>query len=227
MSASVRQLARDEYPGALLEIPCPPDTLWMRGTLPPRGTKLLAVVGSRKLSPYGRETCAYLISGLSGYPISIISGLALGADACAHEAALAAGLHTIAVPGSGLDDSVLYPRSNVGLAQKILAAGGALLSEHEPTHRAQISDFPSRNRIMAGMADTVLLIEAGEKSGTLITARLAVEYNREVLCVPHRIHDAHGVGTHQFIRLGATLISGSADILEALRLEPKLTDCIK
>lgn len=221
MSASVRQLARDEYPGSLIEIPDAPTALFLRGELPAPHLKLLTVVGSRALSSYGRDVCNHLIQGLSGYPISIVSGLALGTDTCAHEAALRAGLHTIAVPGSGLHDSVIYPRSNAGLATEILYKGGALLSEHPPFHKARVFDFPSRNRIMAGMADSVLLIEAGEKSGTLITARLAGEYNKELLCVPHRINDPNGIGNHQFLRLGATLVSEPSHILEALRLEQK------
>lgn len=221
MALGLRQLTPDEYPGALKEIPDPPKTLWMFGTMPPPGTKLLAVVGSRALSRYGKEACEYLIAGLAGYPVSIVSGLALGADACAHKAALAAGLHTIAVPGSGLGDAVIYPRAHAGLAKDILASGGALVSEQEPEHRARPEDFPSRNRIMAGMADAILVIEAGQRSGTLITARLTAEYNRDLLCVPHRIGDPHGFGSHLFIRLGAALVSEPAHILEALGIPPR------
>ncbi len=217
----IRTLARGELPAALYEIPGPPSKLWMRGTLPPSGTKYLAVVGSRALSAYGRDACESLIAGLAGYPVSIVSGLALGADACAHRAALSAGLHTVAIPGSGLDDSVIGPRANLGLARDILAAGGALVSEHEPLHKAAPWDFPSRNRIMAGMADAVLVIEASAKSGTLITARLAGEYGRELLVVPHRIGDLHGYGPHLFARLGAAIVTEPAHILEALSITPR------
>ncbi len=203
---------------ALLEIPKPPEQLWVSGLLPPPEIKKLAVVGSRALSRYGRESCEYLLEGLRGYPISIISGLALGADACAHRAALAAGLHTIAIPGSGLDDHVIGPRSNYGLAMSILAAGGALLSEQEPGHAARPEDFPSRNRIMVGLSDAVLIIEAGEHSGTLITARMAADYNRDLLCVPHRIGDTHSYGSHLFLRLGAAHISEPSHLLEALNI---------
>lgn len=219
MATPLRQLAREEYPKGLLEIPEPPAFLWMRGSYAPLGTKHLVVVGSRSLSPYGQQACQDLLAGLAGHPISVVSGLALGADACAHRAALAAGLHTIAVPGSGLMDSVLAPRTNLSLAEEILAAGGALLSEQEPDHVPFPSDFPSRNRIMVGMADAVLVIEAGERSGTLITARLAADYNRNLLCVPHRIGDPNGVGANQFIRLGAELVTEPTHILQALGLE--------
>jgi DNA processing protein len=208
----------------LAEIPHPPGRLWLRGSLPapPQPhTKLLAVVGSRALTRYGREVCEQLIASLSGYPISIVSGLALGADGVAHRAALTAGLHTIAIPGSGLLDTVISPRTNYGLARAILDAGGALVSEQEPDHSAHPYDFPSRNRLMVGVADAVLIIEAGPRSGTLITARLAGEYNRELLCVPHRVGDPHGYGAHLFLRLGATQVTESAHILEALRITPR------
>lgn len=217
----IRRVSPEEYPTGLAEIPQPPKNLFVRGTWPAPHIKRLAVVGSRALSPYGRDACTYLIKGLRGYPISIVSGLALGTDACAHEAALAAGLHTIAVPGSGLDDSVLYPRTNVELAKQILKSGGLLLSEHDAMHRAAPHDFPARNRIMVGMSDAVLVIEAGVRSGTLITARMAHEYNRDLLCVPHRINDAHGFGASLFIRLGAALVSEPAHILEALGIQTK------
>lgn len=221
MLAGLRQLAAAEYPAALTHIPEPPERLWMQGAWAPAGTKHLAVVGSRALSRYGKDACDMLIAGLEGYPISIVSGLALGADAAAHRAALRHGLHTIAIPGSGLGESVLYPRANVGLARSIIDAGGALLSEHEPDYKPHSYDFPSRNRIMAGIADAVLVIEAGDKSGTLITARLASEYNRDLLCVPHRIGDPHGFAAHIFIRLGAALVTEPMHILEALGIAPR------
>lgn len=194
----------------------------MRGSWAPEGTKYLAVVGSRALTRYGKEACDTLISGLAGYPISIVSGLALGADAAAHRAALKAGLHTLAIPGSGLNDEVISPRSNADLARDILEAGGMLLSEQNPDEPSRPQYFPSRNRIMVGIADAVLVIEAGDKSGTLITARLASEYNRDLLCVPHRIGDPHGFGSHLFIRLGAALVTEPLHILEALHIPPRV-----
>ena len=162
-----------------------------------------------------------LITGLAGYPISIVSGLALGVDTCAHKAALAAGLHTLALPGSGLDDDVLYPRSNRLFAKEILQAGGGFLSEYASDTLSRVHFFPERNRLMVGIADAVLVIEAGQKSGTLITARLASEYNRDLLCIPHRIADPHSFGPHLFIRLGAALVSESIHILEALHIPPR------
>ncbi|MDB5244351.1 MAG: protecting protein DprA [Parcubacteria group bacterium] len=217
----VRELPKSQWPKQLLQIPQPPNQLWMRGQLPLPGTKLLTVVGSRAMTRYGEEACQKLISGLSGYPISIVSGLALGTDTCAHKAALAAGLHTLAVPGSGLGDDVIYPRSNRTFAKEIIEKGGGLLSEYAQDEASRIHYFPERNRLMAGLSDAVLVIEAGEKSGTLITARLASEYNRDLLCVPHRIGDPHSFGSHLFIRLGATLVSEPLHILEALKITPR------
>jgi len=214
----VRELPRDEWPEQLLEIPQVPTRLWVRGTLPPEGARLLTVVGSRAMSRYGQEACEKLITGLAGYPISIVS-----VDTCAHRAALKAGLHTLAVPGSGLGDEVLYPQSNRTFAQEILEKGGGLLSEYPSDALSRVHFFPERNRLMVGIAHAVLIIEAGQKSGTLITARLASEYNRELLCVPHRIGDPHAFGPHLFIRLGATLVTESLHILEALGIPPRET----
>lgn len=212
----IERLNDDKFPPQLLEIPEPPRELWVVGELPPPETVLLTVVGSRKCTSYGKEACDELIAGLRGYDIAIVSGLAIGTDTNAHRSALLAGLRTIAVPGSGLDPSVIYPRSNLRLAEEIVEAGGALLSEFEPTMRAAEWTFPKRNRIMAGLSRATLLIEASEKSGTLITARLASDYNRDVLVVPGSIFSEASRGTHQFLKLGATPVTSSEDILLAL-----------
>ncbi|MDD3531035.1 MAG: DNA-processing protein DprA [Candidatus Pacebacteria bacterium] len=217
----IRELEREEWPAQLREIPQQPKQLWLRGALPPKGHKLLTVVGSRAMTRYGQEACEKLIAGLAGYPISIVSGLALGVDTCAHKAALAAGLHTLVLPGSGLGDDVLYPRSNRGFAKEILEKGGGMLSEYPPDEASRAHYFPARNRLMVGLADAVLVIEAGNKSGTLITARLASEYNRDLLCIPHRIGDPHAFGPHLFIRLGAALVTEPLHILEALGIPPR------
>ncbi|MBU6321453.1 MAG: DNA-processing protein DprA [Patescibacteria group bacterium] len=222
----IRELAREEWEAAewgarLREIPQPPAKLWARGAMIPAGHKALVVVGSRAMTRYGEEACRLLVAGLAGYPISIVSGLALGMDTAAHKAALAAGLHTLALPGSGLGDDVIYPRSNRGFALEILDAGGGMLAEYAPEEKTRLHYFPARNRLMVGIADAVLIIEAGQKSGTLITARLAAEYNRDLLAVPHRIGDPHAFGPHLFIRLGATLVTEPLHILEALGIAPR------
>jgi DNA processing protein len=152
--------------------------------------------------------------------VAIVSGLALGIDGIAHEAALHAGLSTVAVLPSGASDAVIYPPSHRPLAGRILASGGALISEFADDFTPQTWSFPQRNRIMAGLAKAILVVEAGEKSGTLITARLAMEYNREVLVVPHPIGTASGEGCNQLLRQGTTLVRSSEDILEALGIAP-------
>ncbi len=220
----IKKLKKAEHPPMLAEIPKPPTELYCEGTLPDFAEyKLLTVVGSRKFSRYGRDVCEALISGLKGYNVVIVSGLALGIDAISHQAALDAGLLTIAVPGSGLSREVLHPRTNHKLADEIVKSGGALLSEYEPLMPAGLHTFPERNRIMVGMSHAVLLIEAAERSGTLITARLTTEYNRELLAVPHDITRVTAQGVNQFLKLGATLVTESADILQALGIDPEVS----
>lgn len=202
----------------LLEIPQPPIQLWSKGVLPPDDITLLAVVGSRQYTSYGKQALDYLIDGLRGYPIGIVSGLALGIDALAHEAALRNNLYTLAIPGSGL--GAVAPATNRGLAERILEHGGGLLSELSPETGAAKWTFPSRNRIIAGLCKGTLLVEAGEKSGTLITARMTVDYNRELLAIPGSIFSNNSYGTHQFLKLGATMVTEPTDILYALGIEP-------
>jgi len=218
MNFPVHQLPCESWPERLLEIPQPPKALYLRGQLPPSNLKILSVVGSRKYTTYGKQVVAELISGLSNYPIGIVSGLALGIDSLAHQAALDAQLYTLAIPGGGIADEALYPATHKPLAQKILAAGGGLLNEFEPTFRATGWSFPQRNRLVAGISHAVLLIEAEEKSGTLITARMAADYNRELLVVPGSIFSKNSRGTHQFLKLGATPVTSSADILDVLNI---------
>lgn len=219
MKAELWKLETRTLPASLLEIPKPPQHLWIRGQLPQADMRYLAVVGSRKYTPYGKQVCEHLIAGLRGFPIAIVSGLALGIDAIAHKAALHADLVCVGVPGSGLDWNALYPRTNVGLARAILESGGALVSEFEPNLKAAPWTFPQRNRIMVGLSHAILVIEAEERSGTLITARLASDYNRELLVVPGSIFSAASKGAHQFIKLGATVITSPEDILDALGIE--------
>lgn len=215
----MRTLAPNEFPPLLAEIPKPPSVLYIEGTLPPPTTTYLTVVGSRKVSRYGRDACEHLIQGLSGYPISIVSGLALGIDGIAHEAALKARLHTVAIPGSGLSEKVLYPRTHLSLAKEIVKAGGALLSECEPEEPAAPYQFPKRNRLLAGISSATLIIEATEKSGTLITAKYASDFNRDLMIVPHSIFSESGSGGHLFMRLGAAPVRTPEDILEILQIE--------
>jgi DNA processing protein len=215
----MRQLKPRDFPPLLREIPDAPKSLYIQGTLPDEDTVYLCVVGSRACTAYGKRMTQKLIAGLSRYKVAIVSGMALGVDAEAHRAALDAGLPTIAVLPSGLSENVLYPSANKPLAAKILARGGALISENEPDFKAALYSFAQRNRIVAGLCKAVLIIEGGEKSGTLITARLALDYNREVLAIPHELGRETGEGVNKLIRDGATLVRSSEDILEALGLK--------
>lgn len=216
MKFDLEVLAGDKIPKTLQEIPQPPKKLYIAGNFPPEGTVYLAVVGSRKATTYGKDTVRKLILGLRGYPIAIVSGLAVGIDSLSHEAALEAGLYAIGFPGSGLSKEAFFPPTSLKLAEKILDAGGCLISEFEPDLKAQYYTFPMRNRLVAGLSKAALIIEAQEKSGTLITARMALDYNREVLVVPGPINSEYSKGTNKLIRQGATPITSSDDILEAL-----------
>lgn len=216
----IRRLLPEEFPLALSEIPQVPRGLFLAGELPnPHEYYYLCVVGSRKYTSYGREACERIIAGLAGYPIVIVSGLAVGIDALAHRAALDAGLLTVAVPGSGLAPDVIYPRTNVALAREILACGGALLSEFEPDLHAAPWTFPQRNRIMAGISQGTLIIEAEEKSGTLITARIALDYNRNIFAIPGSIFSATSKGTNNLIRQGATPVTSAEELLIEIGLK--------
>ncbi|HWB34001.1 MAG TPA: DNA-processing protein DprA [Candidatus Paceibacterota bacterium] len=219
MTSLIRQLPPEEFPELLTEIPGKPKRLYIRGSLPSRDYIYLCVVGSRATTPYGRRMCQSLIAGLARYPVAIVSGMALGIDSEAHKAALDVGLPTVAVLPSSADDASLYPSSNKALAARILARGGALLSEYKTPFKAAQYSFAQRNRVMAGMSKATLIVEAGEKSGTLITSRLALDFNREVLCVPHELGRETGEGANRLIREGATLVRDSADILQALGIK--------
>jgi DNA processing protein len=223
----IYKLKPEQIPKPLLEIPQPPKVLYIRGKLPPKDLIYLAVVGSRKYTSYGKDICEKLIKGLKGYPIVIVSGLAMGIDSIAHKQALEVGLITMSFPGSGLDNKVLYPRTNIGLAQDIVDSGGCLISEFEPNFVSQLYSFPQRNRLMAGISKAVLIIEAEEKSGTLITARMALDYNRDVLAVPGSALSSNSNGTNWLIKQGATPVTSSEDVLVALGFnveKPKLSD---
>jgi DNA processing protein len=215
----IKKLPKNKFPKALLEIPQPPKELWTIGTLPPENLVHLCIVGSRRNTIYGRDACEKIIAGLKGYPIVIVSGLAMGIDAIAHKKALALGLRTIVFPGSGLSREALYPKTNLKLAEEIMASGGCFVSEFEPSFKATLWSFARRNRLMAGICKATLIIEAEERSGTLITARLTTEYNRDLLVLPGSIFSPNSVGTNRLWKQGATPVTCSEDVLEALGFE--------
>ncbi|MCX6784625.1 MAG: DNA-processing protein DprA [Candidatus Komeilibacteria bacterium] len=215
----------ENYPLLLKQIHQPPFLLYYQGNLnlPQLG---LTIVGSRQCTTYGQQTIAHLLQPLANQPITIVSGLAIGLDTLAHQQALANNLPTMAIIGSGLSRSVLYPRQNLTLAQKILEAGGALISELPPTTKAQPAFFPRRNRIMAGLTQATLVIEADITSGALITAKYALDFNREILAVPGSIFQTKSAGPNWLISQGAKIITKPEDLLEALALptEQPLTE---
>jgi DNA processing protein len=215
----IQKLSKKEFPKALLEIPQPPENLWIMGELPKEELIYLCVVGSRKNTTYGREACEKIIAGLKGYPIVIVSGFAMGIDTIAHKKAIQVGLKTIVFPGSGLSPLVIYPKSNVKFMDEIVEQGGCLISEFEPDFKATQWSFPMRNRLMAGISKAVLIIEAEERSGTLITARLTTEYNRDLLVVPGSIFSSNSKGVNKLLHQGAIPVTCSEDVLEALGFE--------
>ena len=214
----IETLYPPQFPFLLQNIHDPPRKLYVEGSLPPLTHKVLCVVGSRTPSSYGEEACKKLIAGLKGYDISIISGLALGIDGIAHRAALEAGLHTVAFPGSGLDPKALHPKTHHRLANEILYAGGALVSEFDHLQHGTDWTFPKRNRLMSGISDATLVIEARMLSGSLITARDAMEQNRPLGVVPGSIFSELSEGPHSYLREGATPVMSVDDILGLLGL---------
>ena len=216
MPYKIQILEKENWSPLLKQIGDSPKQLYYAGSIPDYSQKFLCVVGSRKYTDYGREAVSSIISELRGYPITIVSGLALGIDSIAHKMAIKNNLKTIAVPGSGLAPKALHPATNINLAEEIVESGGTLISEYEPEFKATQWSFPLRNRIMAGMCNATLIIEAEERSGTMITAKLTTEYNRELLAIPGSIFSPMSLGPNMFIRLGATLIRDGEDVLEAL-----------
>ena len=219
MDLITEKLCKEEFPFLLKQTSQLPQYIYISGKLPSDDYKFLCVVGSRNHTAYGKEACEKLIEGLKGYPIVIVSGLAIGMDSIAHEAALKAGLLTIAFPGSGLSRETLYPSSRRDLARRILESGGTLMSPFEHDQYATEWTFPKRNRLMAGISHATLIIEAGEKSGTMITARNALDFNRDVLIVPGSIFSELSHTPLSLLKDGAIPVSSSKDILVALGFE--------
>ena len=207
----------DKFPSALKEIPKPPKQLFVRGEILPQDEIAIAIVGARKCSSYGKQAAYDIAYGLAKNGVTIVSGLALGIDGEAHKGALDAGGRTLAVLGSGIDERSIYPYSHKSLAEQVIL-NGALISEYEPGTPALPYQFPERNRIVSGLSVGVVIIEAKEKSGSLITAKLALEQNRDIFAVPGPIYAPGSKGTNRLIQEGAKLITGPEDILEELEI---------
>ncbi len=203
----------DCYPRMLQEIHDPPGVLFVRGTLEPKDALGIAIVGMRHASPYGLRQAERLAGSLARAGLTIISGLARGIDAAAHRGALAAGGRTLAVLGGGVSN--IYPPEHGKLAEQVIAQG-ALMSESLPLAEPFSGSFPQRNRIISGMSLGVIVVEAAQRSGALITARHAMEQGREVFAVPGRVDSRNARGCHQLLRDGARLVESADDVLEEL-----------
>jgi DNA processing protein len=208
----------DEYPALLKQIPDSPYIIYMKGNLECLHLPMVAIVGSRKLTDYGNRVARGFARDLANSGICVVSGLAFGVDAAAHLGALDAKGKTIAVLGNSLDNESIAPRSNFQLSEEIINNGGLLISEFPIKTNADTWTFPSRNRIMAGMSLGTLVVEAAAKSGSLITANLALDYNRDVYAVPGQIFSPQSEGTNALIKAGAKLVTSCADILEELKI---------
>jgi DNA processing protein len=209
------------YSTKLAQVDNAPPLLYCRGELTERDDMALAVVGTRNATAYGRQATAQLCQELASRNVTIVSGMAKGIDTCAHQAALDAGGRTIAVLGCGVD--VVYPAENKLLMQRIIEQG-AVLSEYAPGTQPEASNFPPRNRIVSGMTLGVLLVEAGAKSGALITVDFAKEQGRDVFVVPGSIFSRMSEGPNRLLKDGATAVTSAADILEQLQLNPMLEE---
>jgi DNA processing protein len=203
------------YPRLLKEIHDPPQELYIRGKIEILNRPGLAIVGTRKATAYGIKAAEEIVKNL---PLGfvVVSGLALGIDTVAHRTALKKNIPTIAVLGSSVDDQSIYPRENAKLVYEIIAKGGAVISEYEPPSPPRKENFPKRNRIVSGLSKAVVVVEAPEKSGALITARCALEQNREVFALPGNVFSENSQGTNNLIKQGAHPIISFKEIIEEL-----------
>lgn len=214
------------YPPLLRQISDPPEGLYVRGIL--QDIPCVSVVGTRRCTSYGRRATNEIVRDLVANGLGVISGLALGIDGQAHEAALDAGGYTVAVLGTGIDEATIYPREHLKLAHRILESGGALVSESPPGSPSFKHVFPRRNRLIAGWTAATLVIEANESSGSLITAKLALDENREVLAVPGSIWSQVSMGCNRLLTLGAKVCTGASDVIDVLNLDrPELVSQVR
>lgn len=214
---NIKKISPDNYPYLLKQIPDPPAALYMLGDFPDEKLPYISIVGTRKATPNGCLIAKTLAKELSEAGCIIVSGLAMGIDTAAHEGVVAAKGKTIAVLGNGLND--IYPRLNKNLAEKILELGGTIISEYPPDEPAFPSNFLARNRLVSGLCLGTVVVEAPERSGSLVTARLALEQNREVFIIPGPANHFNYLGSHQLIREGARLAISAQNILEDLNIK--------
>lgn len=211
-SIDIISIQDEEYPEILKNIYDPPLYLYIRGNKKILKENAIAIVGCRECTQYGKKVAWELAYNIAKQNINIVSGLAKGIDGVAHKSAVVANGRTIAVLGNGLD--IIYPSENIMLATEILKSGGAIISEYPLGERPQKQNFPERNRIVSGISKGIIVVEAKEKSGALITADFALEQGRAVFAVPGNINQETSIGTNKLIKQGANLITSYKDILE-------------
>ena len=219
MNGEIKTISIEDknYPKLLKEIKDPPKILYYLGELKPQ-ENCFAIVGTRRYSPYGKQVALEIAGDLAEAGLTIVSGLAPGIDTFAHTATIERNKRTIAVLGTGLDEKSIYPQSNLKLAQKILETGGCLISEYPPGTSGAKFTFPQRNRIISGLSRGILVVEAKEKSGALITASFAFSQKRKIFAVPGPIYSSNSKGCHYLIKKGAKLVENANDILQELNL---------
>ena len=223
MSQEIRLITdeSEQYPPLLREISDAPGGLYIRGNTELLSHEpLFAVVGSRKASTYGRQAMRHVVQPVVRAGVPIVSGLAFGIDSMAHKLCVDHNIPTIAVLGGGIDDESLYPRRHISLAHQIIESGGALVSEYAPGTAALPHHFLARNRIIAGLAHVTLVVQAAERSGSLTTARLALDANRDVMAVPGNITDPLSAGTNRLIQQGAEPVVSGDDLLAYFNIAP-------
>lgn len=222
MEEKIREITIEdrEYPQLLKKIADPPKKLFIRGRLDPQ-EQCFAIVGTRRCSEYGWQMAQEIASDLAQAGLTIVSGFAKGIDTAAHQGAVKAGKRTIAVLGTGLDEKSIYPQTNLNLGKKILAKGGALISEYPPGTLGARFTFPQRNRIISGLSLGVLVIEGKRRSGSLITANWAKEQGRKIFALPGQVLSLNSKAPHLLIKQGAKLVESANDILEELNLPLK------
>ncbi len=202
------------FPKLLAQIADPPKQLYCRGNLDLLNSECIAVVGTRKLTDYGKDAAEHIVRDLANSGFVIVSGLALGIDAIAHQTTLDCGGRTIAVLGGGVSDGSIGPRTNLNLARNIVKNNGLLISEYSDKEKIYASNFAVRDRIISGLSKGVLVIEAAEDSGALITAKCALDQNRDVFAVPGNIFSSRSYGPNWLISKGAKLVSSARDIID-------------
>ncbi|HJC74526.1 MAG TPA: DNA-processing protein DprA [Candidatus Mediterraneibacter faecavium] len=207
----------EEYPDNLKEIADPPYALYVKGSLPDKKAKKAAVIGARRCTPYGEKYAIDFARALAACGVEVISGMARGIDGMGHRGALLSGGKTYAVLGSGVD--VCYPREHIGLYVDILEQGGGILSEQPPGTAPLAQNFPARNRIISGLSDVILVMEAGKKSGSLITVDLALEQGRDIYALPGPVNSALSDGCNRLIRQGAGILLSPEALLEEWGIE--------